>query len=146
MNIHPPNYRSSYDPAHHAGTVFLPKKPVTESRFSIVSVMDEQLNTNIAIDYSGAVYTSPVCRDETLAGLKIKKRNLAENMLTRQFWYKRQIHALFNKFSIKNIIRNLDVANNIFCRKILIFASFFVLNKVSMLAQLAELMHLHGQI
>ena len=26
---------------------------------------------------------SPVCRDETLAGLKIKKRNLGENMLTR---------------------------------------------------------------
>ena len=30
----------------------------------------------------GAVYMSPVCRDETLAGLKIKKRNLLENMLT----------------------------------------------------------------
>ena len=26
---------------------------------------------------------SPVCRGETLAGLKIKKRNLGENMLTR---------------------------------------------------------------
>ena len=90
---------------------------------------------------------SPVCRDETLAGLKIKKRNLAENMLTRQFCYERQIHALFNKFSIKNsIIRNLDVAKIIFCRKILIFASLFVLNKVSMLARFAGLMHLHGQI
>ena len=26
---------------------------------------------------------SPVCRDETLARLKIKKQNLGENMLTR---------------------------------------------------------------
>ena len=26
---------------------------------------------------------SPVCRDETLAGLKIEKQNLGENMLTR---------------------------------------------------------------
>ena len=68
-------------------------------------------------------------------------------MLTRQFWYERQIYTLFNKFSIENnIIRNIDVANNIFCGKILIFARFFVLNKVSMLARLAGLMHLRGQI
>ena len=26
---------------------------------------------------------SPVCRDETLVGLKIKKRNLGKDMLTR---------------------------------------------------------------
>ena len=31
--------------------------------------------------FSGAVYMSPVCRDETLARLKIKKRNLAENII-----------------------------------------------------------------
>ena len=42
---------------------------------------------------------SPVlCRDETLAGLKIKKRDLGEDMLTRIGGYERQIHALFNKF------------------------------------------------
>ena len=58
---------------------------------------------------------SPVCRDETLAGLKINKWNL-ENMLTRKVWYERQIHALFNEFSIKNnIIHNIDVSNHIFC-------------------------------
>ena len=44
---------------------------------------------------------------------------------------------LFNKFSIKNnIIHNVAVADNIFCRRIFIFTSFFVLNKVSMLARL----------
>ena len=73
----------------------------------------------------GAVYMSPVCRGETLAGLKINKRNLAENMLMRKVWYERQIHALFKEFSIKNkIIRDIDVSNHIFCWKILIFASF----------------------
>ena len=34
-------------------------------------------------DHLGAVYMSPVCRDETLAGLRNKKRNLGGNMLTR---------------------------------------------------------------
>ena len=48
---------------------------------------------------------SLVCRDETLAELKIKKRNLGENMLTR-------IGLIFNKFSIKNnTIRNIAVAD-----------------------------------
>ena len=61
--------------------------------------------------------------------------------------YAYRFHALFNKFSIKNnIIRNIAVTDNIFCRKIFIFTSFFVLNKVSILARLAELMRLHGQI
>ena len=51
---------------------------------------------------------SPVCRDETLAELKIKKRNLGENMLTR-------IGLIFNKFSIKNNIIHRQPNNR--CRK-----------------------------
>ena len=44
---------------------------------------------------------------------------------------------LYSKnFRFKNNIRNISVADNIFCRRIFIFTSFFVLNKVSMLARL----------
>ena len=89
----------------------------------------------------GAVYMSPVCWDEAFAELKIKKRNLEENILTRRAWYERQIHALSNKILIKNnIIRNIAVADNILWRRIFIFTSFFVLNTVSILARLAGLM------
>ena len=62
---------------------------------------------------------SPVCRNETLAGLKIKKRIWGKTCL-------RVYHALFNKFLIKNnIIRNIAVADNILCRRIFIFTTFF---------------------
>ena len=69
---------------------------------------------------------SPVCRDETLAGLKIKKQNLGENMLTRIDLIRTSnscfIQQIFDK---NNIIRNIAVTDNIFCRKIFIFTSFF---------------------
>ena len=90
----------------------------------------------------GAVYMSPVCRDETLAGLKIKKRNLGGNMLTRIGLIRTSnscfIQQIFNK---NNIILNIAVTDNILCRRIFVFTSFFVLNKVSMLTRLAGLMH-----
>ena len=58
-----------------------------------------------------------------------------------------QIHALFNKILIKNIIiHKIAVEDNILCRRIFIFTSFFVLNKVPILPRLAGLMRLHGQI
>ena len=48
----------------------------------ILGELGSSIRAKISRDI-GAVYMSPVCRDETLAGLKIEKRNLGENMLTR---------------------------------------------------------------
>ena len=57
-----------------------------------------------------AAYMSLVCRDKILVDLKIKKQNLAENMFMSVVCNECQIHALLDKFSIKN---NIVLANNI---------------------------------
>ena len=87
----------------------------------------------------GAVYMTPVCRDETLwrliAGLKVKKEIWRENALTRKVYYERSIHALLDNFikGNKNFIKGNDVENSLLCRKIFISTIGFVLNEVFVL-------------
>ena len=75
---------------------------------------------------------SAVCRDETFAGLKVKKWSLAGicvYVFTRKLC---QIHALLDTFSIKNaFIGNTDVVNNM--QKNIHFYKCFLLNEVSIM-------------
>ena len=57
-----------------------------------------------------------VCWDKILVDLKIKKQRIwQENMFVSVVCNECQIHALLDKFSIKN---NIDLANNILWNKI----------------------------
>ena len=90
---------------------------------------------------------SPVCRDETLVGLKNRKRNLGENMLTRIRLIRTSNSCYSTNFRLKTTLPAILLWQITYCTEEYSFLQvFFLLNKVSMLARLAGLMRLHGQI
>ena len=76
---------------------------------------------------------SPSCRDETLAGLKVEQAKFGgKNLFTSKqckVRHESQIHALLDKFSIKNyFISKIKSSNKTLLRKISVSTSIFVLN------------------
>ncbi len=94
---------------------------------------------------------SPSCRDETLAGLKVEQAKFGgKNLFTSKqckVRHESQIHALLDKFSIKNyFISKIKLRNKTLLRKIFVSTSIFMLNVVFVPARLPGLMTLPGQI